>query len=304
MNTNAKICGYVVGRFVPSVGSYFLSEQPSSASPFPRHRASWLSVLTEPATTAAVAVEGTGVCDVGRERDGSLVILSSEREAGKTLDLGGVSDDVDDRISDHGSSSRLLFDRPSPAEVELAKSEENAIDQNASPLRDYFRRTYGRLAPILEYPFVARLRESPLFTVQRVRRVVIPFFVLAVAVTALIWLVPSNAGESSGHESFSGAPALGTPALGSATLGTPFPKETRGDPVDFAVHAIGAGDVAALSPLVSETSALEGRVLSRNGEFVLIEMTILTEGKTTIATLLVQGTESGWRTREVFESID
>ena len=47
--------------------------------------------------------------------------------------------------------------------------------------------------------------------------------------------------------------------------------------------------------------AVSGRVVSRNGDIVLVEVSMAKADTKTFATLLLQKTEGGWRTRDVFD---
>jgi hypothetical protein len=74
------------------------------------------------------------------------------------------------------------------------------------------------------------------------------------------------------------------------------------DPVDFARAETFAGKIPGLVADDAGGDRVEARVISRNGEIVLVEVKTIVAGQTTIATLLLQNSEKGWRTRDVFEA--
>ncbi|MBA8828576.1 hypothetical protein [Alpinimonas psychrophila] len=92
----------------------------------------------------------------------------------------------------------------------------------------------------------------------------------------------------------------------SVDVGTMGADKVIGDPLAFAIAEVHAGRVASL--LGTRTGATSnaaepvvGRIVSRNGDFVLVEVSATVSGERTIATLLLQKQENGWRTRDVFD---
>lgn len=75
------------------------------------------------------------------------------------------------------------------------------------------------------------------------------------------------------------------------------------DPEAFAKQVVLDGKVDGLEDLGDiPPSQITAHVLSRNGAFVLLELTVVVkEGLTKFATVLLQEAESGWRIRQVFD---
>lgn len=103
------------------------------------------------------------------------------------------------------------------------------------------------------------------------------------------------------------APATGLIAASVPATATPQAEQSVNvvalDPEAFAKQAVLAGKVNGLEDLGdTPPSQITAHVLSRNGSFVLLELTVVVkEGLTKFATVLLQGAESGWRIRQVFD---
>jgi len=87
----------------------------------------------------------------------------------------------------------------------------------------------------------------------------------------------------------------------SATTGEILEAKVQ-DPVDYALAEVRAGRVPGLGRDDNADGAVEGRVLSRNGDIILVEVIRVSGTTKTFATLLLQKMETGWRTRDVFEA--
>jgi hypothetical protein len=81
------------------------------------------------------------------------------------------------------------------------------------------------------------------------------------------------------------------------------------DPIHYAIAEVTAGRVHLEGMTNSGERAghetvdgtVDGRVVSRSGDIVLVEVSLTTAETKTFATLLLQEEEGGWRTRDVFE---
>ena len=102
-----------------------------------------------------------------------------------------------------------------------------------------------------------------------------------------------------------GGTGSGAPAEAGLTTSAPQPvirEQASEDPVGYAIAEVQAGRVIGLEDDSSSSAVVEGKVLSRNGEIVLVEVTRVAGDKKTFATLLLQKMEGGWRTRDVFDA--
>ena len=273
MRLEQKLCGYTLGRFVSSRQSFLARPQEKGAG-----GAVFLQVVPRGAS-----VHGDDdVLDVGRAPNGDLVVLT-ERSIPSSID---AADDQTVPGRDlgwpcTGNGNPVFFER------------DDTIEENEKD------------APTPRVPsaissFATRVMSLTSSLVGRRRRLVTVFVVVGFGlVTVLLVGIGSNDVQEN-------APLNGGSSQISGDMGTMGLEKVIDDPLAFAIAEVHAGRVASL--LGTRTGATSnaaepvvGRIVSRNGDFVLVEVSATVAGERTIATLLLQRQENGWRTRDVFD---
>lgn len=125
------------------------------------------------------------------------------------------------------------------------------------------------------------------------------FFGGGVAAAIIVFVLIFSPRSMAPSSEITAAPA---PASTAPQAEQPVNVDTS-DPEAFAKQVVLSGKVDGLEDLGDiPPSQITAHVLSRNGSFVLLELTVVVkEGLTKFATVLLQEAESGWRIRQVFD---
>ena len=273
---SSRLCGYDVLRYLPSLRAY-------RALPDAILRCvTAVNVIDEEYLEPLEDSDEKGrLIDVGRTSNGDLVLV----ETYQSVKISGLENGY--TLIPPSATRALSTDTFSD---QLPKIEGNDGDGWAHLLP--WRPLIQAIAQGKQK--VAVLRGIPLSGLLRQRGFHLSLVFVTVGVLLLLFLMGGigATGKDTTH-----AADVNTRVTPAKTSDNP-----AGDPVTFAVAEVSAGRVSGLEE--SETSgAVQARVLSRNGEFVLVEVTRESGQNKAYATLLLQKAETGWRTRDVFEGV-
>ena len=283
MGTHQELCGYKLGRYIPSRRAYVGSAKTSGVDGLVHVER--LSPEQEPQI-------GSTVLDVGRTVNGDLVLVRASESTNKP----GIM------LFDRAATTEVVEKLSSPVVPSSSFATASALMRNLEPVR--------RIGHLLIKFCVVHI--------QNRRRLAIVFTVVGTVVTTVVVLgLGSGNNEIVATEGTAQSVELTLAGGGVGEGGSEGEGAmTEVDPIAFAVSEVRSGRVPTLREMQpagdkevpsqgaenGPQSALDGRVVSRNGDIVLVELTLTAAGKTTIATLLLQKVESGWRTRDVFDS--
>lgn len=326
MGLEQKICGYTLGRFVASRRSFLATAREQAAG-----GPVFLQVVSH-----GTAVRGDDdVLDVGRAPNGNLVVVKM-RSPSPLIRLFG--EEHIPPLHPRGAPDRgvnpVLFERA----VTFVEPEKDPSTPNTthgqfgahfqSPFLTGSRGGDFTLSSVMT-SVVTAVRISTRGLIGRRRRLAGLFVLVGASVLMLSLVVISN---DEAREDTAGLNIGTTSTQGPVTRdNVPIDSVPTEDPVAFALAQAHAGKISSLMDAMNSeavtgtrtrtrtsesTSAdatdsvaaqnegveVQGRIVSRTGDFVLVEVSVIAAGETTIATLLLQSEENGWRTRDVFDA--
>lgn len=314
MGIDQTLCGYKLGRYLPSKHAFVGLSGANNMD--------GLVHIQRFPSTQSPAID-SAVLDVGRTIDGDLVLVSAPAVS-KTLETGWLLEAFSVDGTDHDASRPdiMLFER------DVKHQSVDVLPSTANPRRPSTFVSGMKLTLESAVRVGRPLLKRGLDLVRYRRRLTLVFAAVGIAVTTVVML-GLGSGDTETLETLDSlqksAPSLiadgsGVPEVDHGGKGAAGREgedsSTEEDPIAFALSEVRSGNVTALGALpfggdkngpvdgaqVQSQAVLDGRVMSRNGDIVLVEVTVSSAGTKTIATLLLQKVESGWRTRDVFDA--
>jgi hypothetical protein len=257
-------------------------------------------LVVEP-TDGMSDISDTGFIDVGRLIEGSLVVIRETQLASVTT-------------TDTEDIQTQLFERSSVPSVPSASSNSHETE-NSFAMNFALSAVRGALQERMQ-PLLSFLQK---WTSGRGRLIVIFFSVGVVLTIAFAWGLSggepavvqtravSSRASSTSVDNQRQQEASDADADADADAGANADADTQAeaDAVSFALEEVREGRggiVLGDSAGRIDPADITARVVSRNGTIALVELRSANGDKKTFATLLLQKTETGWRTRDVFES--
>lgn len=299
MSDSVGLCGYSLGRFVPSrqafVGrrhvAFYSSAQSHDASSEP---SVFISIAPVDDLKAHCGVDWPH--DVGRAPNGDVVWIKAPieiRATGSDITESDITDSpmsyyLIDRESHTSSANRPESTVPLEEVVTGWSSTGRQLTQRAAV---FVVRQKSRVGEFLSAQKMPRGRKARMLAVFGA--------VGAVALLGLLLSLGSGSQRAPMDSTSSPMPAVAGDRL--AVSGAP----TKEDPIDYAIAEVAAGRVhlegMTTKGELFRDGTIDGRVVSRSGDIVLVEVSLTISETKTFATLLLQDEEGGWRTRDVFE---
>ena len=288
MTTPDVLCGYPLGRYAPSSTSFvtsYLSDEDENA-----HCASGRLLIVESGRGpwGADGLVPETLIDVGRTKDGHLVFIESHSRIlpnhERATDIPPFSLVLED-LPHLDNDARYMVHAPQQAEASQSWLKKLALSHS--------------MISVLSRQATAKKLMEWLKT-HRGRRLAGFFVLIVVVIIVGVTLASSASSSSASSSSASSAPAP------TDNFSTPEPGRgaVEQDAVEFALASVQAGDVASLVVNPQLGDFVRGRIVRQMGEVVLVEVTVTGRAKTAIATLLLQKSEAGWRTRDVFDVVN
>jgi hypothetical protein len=279
MKTDQPVCGYALGRFVPSKGAFMARVPGGGDHP--------LCLLVVEPTDGVCDIGDTGFIDVGRLIDGSLIVI-------REIQLASVT------TTDIKEIQTQLFERSSVSDAPYAST-------NSHETENLFGMNFSLAAVrvAIEERMQVLLSVLQKLTSGRGRLIVIFFsvgFVLTIA-----FALGLSGGEPAVVQTGAASSRASSTGIDNQRQQDGFNADAvpqaEHDAVSFAldeVHEGRGGIVLGDSAGRIDLADITARVVSRNGAIALVEVSFAQGGKKTFATLLLQKLETGWRTRDVF----
>ncbi|MBK5239501.1 MAG: hypothetical protein JJE28_10405, partial [Actinomycetales bacterium] len=276
MGTHQELCGYKLGRYIPSRRAYVGSVKASGLDGL---------VHVERLTPEQEPQIGSAVLDVGRTVNGDLVLVrapESTKKPGAVALRGTIS--LDETAPEPSSPGIMLFDRAATIGV-VEKLSSPVVPSSSFVTASVLMRN---LEPVRRIGHL--LVKFCVVHIQNRRRLVIVFTVVGAVVTTVVVLGLGNGNSEIVVTEGTAQSVELTLAGGGVGEGGSEGEGamTEVDPIVFAISEVRSGRVPTLREMQpagdkkvpsqggenDPQSELDGRVVSRNGDIVLVEVTL------------------------------